>query len=259
MSDPTRCRSTLVLAVLLFTVVPVLGQEPPLVADRPDFTDSPVLVPPGSWQLEGGVGFASDDESDAESWSVGQLLLRVGVHERVELRIDAGSWVYVELPGDDADGFADPGLGAKVLLYRGAGARQEQLALIAGTSVPLDDEPIGEDEWQPSATLSLGWSLSERWSMTTNLGATRASAGGDRFNQIALSGSLGGTINERLSGFVEVYGLSEESPEGDETAYADAGLLYLLRPRLQLDVSLGFGLVDEAADWFVNLGATRKW
>ncbi len=44
--------------------VPTTRGEEPLITDRPDFTESPVAVAPGLFQLEGGYTFSKDAGED---------------------------------------------------------------------------------------------------------------------------------------------------------------------------------------------------
>jgi hypothetical protein len=84
----------------------------PLVSDRPDFTESTATVKRGEVQLEGGDTF--ERTSSVKTNTIGELLLRIGVTSRAELRIEPGSYTTITSPDSDASGWADAALGMKL-------------------------------------------------------------------------------------------------------------------------------------------------
>ncbi|HKY61551.1 MAG TPA: transporter, partial [Gemmatimonadota bacterium] len=103
---------------LVFLVAALAGLNPgslagqegaPLVTDRPDFTESAVTVPRGDVQLESGYTFTRSDEEDEHS--LGEVLARIGLVERLEARIGFGSHAWITAAGNDPSGFEDPSVG----------------------------------------------------------------------------------------------------------------------------------------------------
>ena len=70
--------------------------------------------------------------------------------------------------------------------------------------------------------------------------------------ELALSRSLG----ERLGAFVEYFADIEESASDQHSL--DGGFTWLARDDLQLDLSAGIGLNDEAPDFFVAAGVSWR-
>ena len=67
---------------------------------------------------------------------------------------------------------------------------------------------------------------------------------------------LGMSISDRFGAFAELYGTSNN---GDiPHTRADAGLTYLIRHNLQLDVSGGTGLDSGIKMYFVSFGLTWR-
>jgi hypothetical protein len=246
---------------LLLCPAAASSQEPePLVTDRPDFTESASVPGGGRIQVEGGWTVEGDD--DARAHSLGEILVRIGVGERFEARIEPLTWISSDGGdgADDVDGLDDAGIGFKVMLFDARPPGVPAAAFLLGTTVPTGDDEIGEEGWQPEARLALGWDLSEPWSLGSNLGWGRPQEDGERFHQALGSVVLGRAIGERLGAFLELYGLAPAGAEGDDdAAYLDGGLTLGFGPDAQLDARAGAGLTHVAADWFFGLGFARRF
>ena len=66
-----------------------LTAQEDLLTDRPDQTESAIVIKPGFFQLEFGWTFTQDDEAgtETETVEVPGTLLRIGLMDRVELRL----------------------------------------------------------------------------------------------------------------------------------------------------------------------------
>jgi hypothetical protein len=260
-----RLRNLVALALTALTALAVpagaqnlSGLEEPLVGDRPDFTESPDTIPRGHFQVETGVTFQRVDEDEA--FSLGEVLVRIGGGERWEARIDAGSYLRVDTPNQEARGFADPGIGIKVKLNEGDDATgRPQAALLLGTSVPVGDEDLTSDAWEPEAILALAWTLTRRLSLASNLGLALPEGDDGRFEQLSASLAAGLALTDRAGLFLEAFGFSEEVEGGEGTVYLDAGATWLLSNDIQLDLRVGTGLNEPSPEWFAGAGAIVRW
>lgn len=258
-SLPRRGAIVTLLLGGLFGITPrtARGQtEAPLVTDRPDFTESALTVPRGDAQLESGYTFSRAD--DADEHTLGEILLRVGLTDRLEARIGLGSHAWIAAPGEDPSGFEDPSLGMKVVLAMEETAGVAA-AVLAGTAIPIGDDDVGEDDWQPEIKLAVSRGLSETVALAANAGYARASEDGEGFDQGSASLSLGIGLSERWGAYAEAYGTFPASRSGDDEAVLNGGLTFLVHPLLQLDARAGAGLTDAAPDFFVGLGIARRW
>ncbi len=248
--------TTLVLVVL--GAAPLPGQTvPPLVTDRPDFTESAVTVPRGDVQLESGYTFTRAE--DLNEHSLGEILLRIGVASRLEARLGLESHTWVEAPGEDPSGFEDPTLGLKVVLSEETEAGGIAAALLAGTTVPVGDGDLGEDEWQPEVTLALSRGVADGLALGGNVGYAYASEDGQRFDQGSASLALGMELAERWASYVEAFAIFPSASSGDDEAIVNGGLTFLVHPLFQLDARAGVGLTDPAPDFFLGVGLARRW
>ena len=262
--SPWMARVRVPVAVSALWFAPGLGiaQEPELVTDRPDFTESASVPGHGRVQVEG--GWTVEESADAREHSIGEILVRIGLGSRFEARIEPGSWIDASAPdgdatGPDESGMDDAGLGMKLLLLEEQAPSIPATALLLSTSVPTGDDDIGSSDWQPEARLALAWTLSEAWSLGANAGWARPDDGDERFDQALGSVALGRALGERLGAFLELYGFAPAAPEGDDAAVLDGGLTFALGPEAQLDVRAGAGLTDAAPDWLFGLGFARRW
>jgi hypothetical protein len=258
---PLRVRSVqvglLVLALAGLHARPLVGQPgAPLVTDRPDFTESALTVPRRDVQLESGYTFTRAEGGNEHA--LGEILLRIGLLDHVEARIGLGSYAWVEASGDDPSGFEDPSLGIKAVLAREETAGVAA-ALLAGSSAPVGDDDLGEDDWQPEVKLAVSRGLSEVVALAANAGYARASEDGEGFDQGSASLSLGMGLSDRWGAYGEAYGTFPATRSGDDEAVLNGGFTFLVHPLLQLDARAGAGLTDAAPDFFVGLGIARRW
>ena len=248
-------RSLLLLILVVTASIPAVAsaRDTELIGDRPDFTESAATIAPGRVQIEAGV--TGTDAGGADVLEAGEILARIGLDARTELRVGLGSWVRIEDGATDLDGLDDLELGFKRHLLAGEGATPE-LALIVATTLPTGGADIGADDLQPLAVLAGEWTLSERVGLGTNLGWTRAHDG-ERFSSLWVSAAFGIALGERAGLFLEGFAFDKEAPGGDAAGYGDAGLTYLIAPDLQLDVRVGTGF-DGGSDDFVGAGLVLR-
>ncbi|MFO7589068.1 MAG: transporter [Gemmatimonadota bacterium] len=263
MRRPTLLRSAcLVLAAGLPGAAsgqePARDETPPMVTDRPDFTESAVAVPPGRVQVESGYTWArSGDETTHE---VGELLVRLGALRGVEARLGLSSLVVVDGPGPDRSGLADVSLGlkldaAEILALAG----ELEIALIAGATLPTGSAATGGEAAVPGAVLALGHPLGGRVSAGLNAGWSREAEDGSRFHQGILSAAVGIELGSRWGAFLEAFALFPEGSRQDRV-FLDGGATFLLRETLQLDVRAGTALdPDDPPELFAGLGVSFRF
>jgi len=255
-----RSHVSLVLVLLGVGVGPaiaaVVDAEPPLVGDRPDFTESAVTVPRGSVQHELGVTHARED--DLEATVAGEWLVRWGVVRNLELRLGLPSWAREEAPGAAADGWTDGLVGLKWHSQDGRGPRPAA-ALLVGTTVPVGSGRFGEDTLRPEVAIAMEWSLGARVGLGANVGYRYASQDLLRYDQWRASLSLGLDLGAGLGCFVEGFGFSRLRPDGDRQGFLDAGLTWRVATTWQLDVRGGLGRNGRAEDWFAGAGLVTRY
>lgn len=231
----------------------------PLVTDRPDFTESPSVVGPRRAQVEAGNTYGRT--GDVVANTLGETLLRVGVTERSELRVALSSWTRA-VPGSGVgapvSGWEDANLGAKFSLVADARGAVPATSLIVGTSVPVGSHAFRRAAAEPEAKLLLAWTMGEQWSLSSNLNyALLANPAGGRVAEPSASLSVGRSLTDRLGSYLETYAFRPVG--GDGTQFVNAGMTLLLSDDLQLDARAGSGVGANRRDYFVGLGVARRW
>lgn len=220
----------------------VVWAQTPLVTDRPDFTESAVVVPRGRTQIEMGLSATrAGAETDGEV-SGPEALVRAGVVRGVEVRVGLPDYVGV---GRDDGGFGDPSLGVKIEVGR-LGAWD--VATILETSVPLGERPFGDAPASPLGLLVLGRDLG-----ALSLG-TQGEVLWDRASDRVEAGAtavVGVPLTEAASAFFEV--AAGSTPDGADARVHVGGTL-LLSATVQLDARLGAGLTEAAPGVFGGVG-----
>jgi len=235
---------------------PVLGQSADLVTDRPDQTESAVTVAPGYLQVETGVLLTRDNSAgrDLEATELLGTLVRIGISERVELRVGFDGFVSeeIERPAPrgrvDSDGFGDASLGAKLLLFEEDAARP-QAAMLIESSVPIGESEVSSDDYEPSVRLALSKDLRNGVSIGWNGGLAREE--GDDILFYTLAAGFG--LTDKNGAFLEVFG------DSDDSHSIDVGWTYLVTPAAQLDLAVGAGLSSEAPNWFLGAGISLRF
>lgn len=244
MRCPSRSPAWL-LAVVAWSVTDVAGAraDDELLTDRPDFTETTVAVSPGRFQIE--AGFTSSRETGGagggatHAFNAPEALLRVGWLRGMELRLGFDSRFARDV-ASLGEGYA--GLKLEVAPESGPVG----LALIPAVTGPIwkDDS----DEPATGAEVVLAWarSLPEPWSVGGIVGWT-----------FAEDDAVGGTVSvaralgDRWGTFIEWAG---ERAGGEGSHLVHHGYTLGLGPDVQLDAHVGFGLGEQALNWFAGAG-----
>jgi Putative MetA-pathway of phenol degradation len=226
-------------------------------ADRPDFTESPETVPPGSIQAEGGYTYNHDESGT--SHSIGELLLRVPATRQAEVRVGFNSYLIDRGSGVVRRGLEDMEVGTKVrIIGREERSLIPNVSILGLTTLPTGHRGMGSRAMQPTAKLALSWQLGGRLSLQSNANYTYASQDGSRFSQWAGSASFGTEFTPRVETFVEWFGTSPVSLGAGRADYLNTGVAMKFSPSLRLDARVGTN-ARTTRDYFVGVGASRRW
>jgi hypothetical protein len=240
------------------------GQAEPLVADRPGEAETTSIVPQGVFQLEGGFKFerqTGGDEPDTDTWTVPELLLRIGILPVAELRLSADGFVHEDRVGAPNHSCgSDLELGAKLRFFDQEGLRPTT-AVLAALSFPTGGRAVTSDGFDPRGTLLLNWELGESLGLDANLGFAGPTQGVNdsrRVFEMRPALSLEASIGQRSSGFIEYFSTLKPGDGADEHSI-DAGVTHLLSDEIQIDFSAGVGLNRAAPDFFIGAGIAWRF
>jgi len=255
------------LAATVGVASPVAAQsDAPINTDRPSFTSAPRVVGPGVVQIESGVVAGRDtvDEVTAQTLTAPDVLVRLGLTRRLELRAGTAGWIREDSgrPGQPATSSASDtavALEYQLAFQEGVGL---DLAVIAGTSVPTGGaastgtiDPFVRLVWNRAlgAAASLGGTVN--WSQPTVPGPSER----ERLRTLEASLVLGHGLGGSWSAFWEAVGRHEDLDADATSWFANAGLLKTFGADWQADAWLGRGLSETAADWAFGAGLSFRF
>ncbi len=242
------------------------GEESPfadhLETDRDSFTPSTTTVEPGRWILETSYSFV-DNRNTPEKHSFPELILRRGLSERFELQLGANYEVGGE--GSSVSGGADGGAegggeiveetmvlyGLKTKLSEHHGFRPQSSFIVQGRT------PVSGPSSHTILTAGyvFGWELPEEWTLDSGVRMFDNEEDGDSFNVWAPSVVLRKSLAERWNVHGEYFGLfSDGLAEGFNHQFFSPGIHYLISPDIELGCRVGWGLNDQTANFFSNIG-----
>ena len=234
----------------------------PLITDRPNQTASASVVPHKHFQIETGAVFESNlwrhtaTEPERRALNLATTLVRFGFGDWAELRLASAyrseSTHYPDYRLQE-QGLEAVSVGSKIGFWSEK-APLPQVAFIFSFDLPVGAEAFRPDSPEPTAVFAFANTLSERWSLGYNLGATWPSREGRILHYTA---SLGYTLSENAATFVELYG--DDGVLQPATLLFDTGVTYLLQRTLQFDFSAGFALAQDLPGWFLSAGLSARF
>jgi hypothetical protein len=237
-------------------------EEDEIETDRDSFTPTVTVA---GWQrliVESAYSFI-DNDVVAETHSLPELLVRYGVNDWLEFRLGwnyevggAGSPISGNLPGD----FDDPGgiesesrmiYGAKVWLTEQRDWQPQSVVIVQGFT-PTSGEST---DTEMSATYVAGYVLANRWVWDSAIRFSTAGEEDDDFHVWAPSTVLKIPVGERWKVHAEYFGIFSHGREAATVQhYFSPGAHYLINPDFEIGARIGWGLNDQAANFFANVG-----
>lgn len=231
------------------------------VTDRPDQTESSVLVPKRFLQVETGVFYESLEVGNFnnKTSTLNTTLLRYGLLENLEFRI---GFSFTEINREINDiklnnissGFSPLTLGVKIGITKGKGLFPE-IAFLSHINFPF----LASNDFKTKSTsidfrFAFAHTLNEKSSLSYNLGM--AWDGDITTANYVYTTAYGYTISNKVGVFIEIYG---DLPEDSHfNHFWDTGLTYLISDNIQLDVSGGTGLSKNVQDLFLSAGISFR-
>lgn len=256
-------------ATVLFTSAPAAAQERFFTAEEPEpseietdrdsFTFATSTPGPRRSIVETSYSFI-DNRVGPESHSLPELLVRRGFGDWFEARL---GWNYEaggpgtasgnEFGGEDLVSETEAKIlyGAKFKTSTQQGLRPASAFVVQGytpTAGPANTSSI-------VAGQAFGWTLPNGWVWNTAMRYGSGNERGDSFAQWAPSTVLKIPVGERWNVHAEYFGiLSSGKAEPIQQHFSSFGGHVLVTPNLELGVRVGFGLNQEAPQFFNNIG-----
>jgi len=242
------------------------AQMPFVQADRPGEATPPHLVPSGTIQLEAGTEFrretGDDDHPDTGTLTLPEILLRFGVLDWLELRLEADGLLY-----QLRDGTSNRALGSDLTLAAKVGLPElprffPQTSALLALSLPVGSKAATSDGVDPTLDALYQWDLDDSTAVVVNTGFSWPSQGSDDDRRIFQFGpqiAIERRLAENLGAFFEYFGKIKTRGFADEHSLDGGFSLRIAKRRLQLDLSGGGGLNQAAPDWFVRAGVAIRF
>jgi len=228
-------------------------KELPLSADRPDQTETSVLVPKGMFQMENGFSYEKTNGNESE-WMTLSTLIKYGVNDNFELRLIA-EYTTLRSATDTVSGLLPIKLGIKAKLTDEKGA-VPAISLLGHLLLPnTASKNLKAEYYAAEFRIAAQHTLSDKFNLGYNIGAEWDGETPDATFIYTLT--TGASITEKLGAFVEVYGFAPEDDAANHNF--DAGLTYLLNNDFMIDASCGVGLTENAPDYFLSAGFSFRF
>ncbi|HLA55824.1 MAG TPA: transporter [Flavobacterium sp.] len=241
-----------ILVALLSLSPKIFSQETnkpePIETDRPDQTETPTIIPKGTFQMETGFSYekANEDESSTLSPTV---LFKYGVNGNFELRLIT-EYTTNKFGDDKISGLNPVLVGFKVKLAEEKGILPKT-SFLGHLLIPdLASKELRADYYATEFRFSMQHTLSDKVNLSYNLGAEWDGVSPEA--TFAYTMSLGIELTNKMNTFLEVYGFAPQNDKADHRF--DTGLTYLISDNFMIDASGGFGMTENAPDYFASAG-----
>jgi hypothetical protein len=241
------------LVIVLACSSMLYGQDDGTVGpDRPSFSTGAHIVPTGRVQVEGGA--SQRRFGDTSGYDVGELLLRVGLFSRFEVRVGLPSYAETKTDGVRLTGTTDSSIGGKILLKSGD---KGAVSVLATAILPTGARRIDEHAFQPGGTLISDVNISKKIVVTTNVGYFYTSWQGERHDLTFAVSTLNFALTKNINIYSEFY--AQNLRHTWIHRYAATGGSWTIRKRTAIDLSGGWGIGNHAhgPDYYYGIGISR--
>ena len=222
----------------------------PINTERPSFSSSPLTLPADYWQIEAGYEYRRTQGSNgSKNHTLPNALLRYGFHVRFELQLNWSGYTRMTSNNAKTTGFNDASLGVK---WQVNGADAAFVAgLFAGVSLPVGDQQLTSDDYDPEFAIFWTYSGRQDW-----FGTAKLSESGNQY-KLENAAGINLSLAQNTGAYIEYKG---SFPEGQGPAHdLNFGVTRLLDNNLQVDLNGSLGLNKRASDFSVGTGIAYRF
>jgi hypothetical protein len=218
-----------------------------IATDRPDVTNSSIVVPMGSLQSENGVNVSARDGGRSIDGTNSRW--RLGVAPCLELLVDIPTYfANVRAPG--SSGFSDVAPAVKWQVSPVPG--KIDLSLVFGMALPTGAVDIAGRGAQPYLQMPWSWELHDGWGVSGMLTEFFRPAELTTKRITETTFVIEKKVTEKASLFVEYVG---DYPENaGPSVLLNSGGVFRLSPTQQVDFHVAFGLNHNAPSYIAGVG-----
>jgi len=223
------------------------GNQSDIATDRPDVTNSSLVVPVGSLQSENGIDLVSRNEGRVLDGT--NTRLRMGIAPCVEVLVDVPSYSAV-VQGTGEWGFSNisPALKWQISPLPG----KFDLSVTTGVGLPTGAQRISGPGAQPYLQFPWSFELTENWAV--NGMVTEFYRPSDPASPLTSEFTLvlERKLTSRADLFVEY--VADVRSGGATSQLINSGMAYRVTPTQQVDFHIAFRLDRAAPSWIVGVG-----
>ena len=201
-----------------------------LTTDRPDQTESSLVLSKGHIQIETGISI-EDSESNINT------LFRIGIIDGIEIRINSNYLMNYDISVLKKSSFSDFEIGAKFKILDEDNNRIK-IGFLTHLSVPTAPEIFSYNEYGLLSRLLVSHDIKNDSQIGYNIGYNKYNNYDGQFIYTLVYGKSLGSFGV----FFEIFG--EESSNNSNLNF-DSGITYLVDNDKQLDLSIGRGLNSD--------------
>ena len=223
-----------------------------IATDRPDVTNSSLVVPTGSLQAENGVNWVAHRGVGTLDGS--NTRLRLGIARCSEFLVDLPSFTS-RLYGRGPIGFSDL---APAIKHQIEGLPiGTSLSAVIGVGLPTGATRIAGRGYSPYLQFPWSREIGEAWSINGMVTAFWFPEERPATTTVETTLAVEREIGPRADLFVEYVG--DYRTHGDATQMLNFGGAYRLTPTEQIDFHIGFGLNEISPKYFLGLGYSYRF
>jgi hypothetical protein len=223
-----------------------------IATDRPDVTNSSLVIPLGSLQGENGINTAR--KGFDKTFDGTNSRLRLGVAPCLEVLVDLPNYVG-GFSGQPESGFGN--VAPAIKWQFGSLPEPWNLSVTAGAGLPTGSSRVAGPGIQPYLQFPWSYELGGGWG-TSGMVTTFFSPSNSANKQITeATFVIEKKITERASLFVEYVG--DYPSRGSSVQLFNTGGGYLLTRTQQIDFHIAFGLNRNSPDYIVGVGYSFRF
>jgi len=223
-----------------------------IITDRPDVTNSSLVVPAGSLQIENGVNFSARDGGRFVDGT--NTRLRAGIANCLEVLVDVPTY-FANVRGPEGSGFSDvaPALKWQISPIPG----KVDLSAVFGVALPTGSAGIAGRGAQPYVQFPWSWELRSGWGLSGMF--TEFIRSSEPTSKLITEATfvIEKKVTERASLFVEYVG--DYPANGSPAQLLNSGGVYRLTPTQQVDFHVAVGLNHNAPSYIVGVGYSVRF
>ena len=201
-----------------------------LTSERPDQTESSLVLSKGHLQIETGISI-EDSESNINT------LFRIGIIDGIEMRLNSNYLINDDISNLKKSSFSDFEIGAKFKILDEDNNRIK-IGFLTHLSVPTAPEIFSYNEYGLLSRLLVSHDIKNNSQIGYNIGYNKYNNYDGQFIYTLVYGKSLGSFGV----FFEIFG--EESSNNSNLNF-DSGITYLVDNDKQLDLSIGRGLNSD--------------